>query len=84
MPPLDRIVAEVPRAARENIRVSLREKRGSVGVELRIAAANGRGTMAETPKGLRIPLSRIPDVIAALQDAQRVAQGLSLVPGDRE
>ncbi|GJD97583.1 hypothetical protein [Methylobacterium iners] len=84
MLPLDRIVAEIPRAARENIRVSLREKRGSVGVELRIAAANGRGTMAETAKGLRIPLSRIPDVIAALQNAQRVAQGLSLVAVDRE
>ncbi|ACS44205.1 hypothetical protein [Methylorubrum extorquens] len=82
MPPLDRIVASVRRSTREDVRVILRERRGGVGVELRVAAAkNGRGPMVETPQGLRLPPERLPEVIAALQDAQRLAASLGLLPG---
>lgn len=69
----DHIVAEIRKSGRESIRAILREKRGDVGLDLRIAAANGRGVMAETPKGIRIPLERLGDVIEALQEAQRLA-----------
>lgn len=69
----DRLVAEIRKSGRESIRAILREKRGNVGLDLRITAANSRGVMAETPKGIRIPLDRLGDVIEALREAQRLA-----------
>ena len=69
----DRIVGEVRKSARESIRVVLREKRGDLGIDLRIAATNGRGVMCETAKGLRVPVAQIGDLISALQEAQRLA-----------
>lgn len=69
----DRLVAEIRKSGRESIRAILREKRGNVGLDLRIAAANIRGVMAETPKGITIPLDRLGDVIEALREAQRLA-----------
>ncbi|TXM69591.1 hypothetical protein FV226_18380 [Methylobacterium sp. WL12] len=69
----DQIVGEVRKSARESIRLTLREKRGDVGLDLRIAAANGRGVMCETPKGLRVPVARISELIRALQEAQGMA-----------
>jgi len=72
-PKLARIVSEIPKSARERIRVSLRRDGGSLGCDLRVAASTGRGSMRETPKGIRIPLERLDDVISALQEAQRLA-----------
>lgn len=69
----DQIVGEVRKSARESIRVVLREKRGDRGLDLRIAAANGRGMMFETAKGLRVPVAQIGALIEALQEAQRRA-----------
>ncbi|MFB0488386.1 hypothetical protein ABIE45_000972 [Methylobacterium sp. OAE515] len=69
----DRIVAEIPKSARESVRVILREKSGQLGADLRIASTTGRGPMRETQKGLRIPASRLGDVIDALREAQRLA-----------
>ena len=69
----DRIVSEIPKSARESIRVSLREKGGTLGCDLRVATATGRGQMRETPKGIRIPLAHLGDVIEALQKVQRLA-----------
>lgn len=69
----DRLIAEVRKSARESIRLILRDKHGDVGLDLRIAAANGRGEMCETPKGLRVPVARIGDLIRALREAQRMA-----------
>jgi hypothetical protein len=69
----DRVIAEIRKSSRETIRAILREKRGDVGLDLRIAASNGKGMIAETPKGIRIPLERLDDVIRALQEAQRLA-----------
>ncbi|MCJ2106775.1 hypothetical protein MKK70_15615 [Methylobacterium sp. E-041] len=69
----DRIVGEVRKSARESIRVVLREKRGDLGLDLRVAATNGRGVMCETAKGLRVPVSQIGALINALQAAQRLA-----------
>ena len=66
----DRIVGEVRKSARECIRLVLRENRGDVRLDLRIAAINGRGEMCETPKGLRVPVARIDDLIRALREAQ--------------
>lgn len=69
----DRLVGEIPKSARESIRISLRETGGTLGCDLRVAASTGRGPMRETPKGIRIPLARLGDVIHALQEAQRLA-----------
>lgn len=80
-PPLDRLVATVRRSTREDVQISLRETRGTVGVELRVATNHGRGPMKETPKGLRLPPERLPEMIAALEDAQRLAISLGLLPG---
>ena len=70
----DRIVGEIPKSARESIRVSLRENGGALGCDLRVATTAGRGPMRETPKGIRIPLARLGEVIKALQAAQRLAE----------
>ena len=80
MPGRDRTIADIPRAARENIRIALREKGGAVGCEMRIAASNARGTMIETSRGLRIPLGRLRSTIAALQEAERLAVADGLLP----
>lgn len=69
----DQIVGEVRKSARESIRVLLREKRGDLGLDLRIATANGRGVMCETAKGLRVPVAQIGALIAALEEARRLA-----------
>jgi hypothetical protein len=69
----DRIVAEIPKSARESIRISLRENGGTLGCDLRVATTTDCGPMRETPKGIRIPLSRLAEVIHALQKAQRLA-----------
>lgn len=76
----DRLVAEIRKSGRECIRAILREKRGSLGLDLRIAAADGQGVLAETPKGIRIPPERLNEVIRALQDAQRI---ISLISNQR-
>lgn len=81
MPALDRTVAEIPKGARESIRIALREKGGTVGAEMRVTTLNGRGVRTETPKGLRIPLARLGDTIAALQEAERLAVADGLLPG---
>ena len=69
----DQIVGEVRKSARESIRVVLREKRGDLGLDLRIAASNSRGVLCETAKGLRVPVAQIGALIEALQEAQRRA-----------
>ncbi|AWN43480.1 hypothetical protein [Methylobacterium durans] len=78
----DYIIGEVRKNARESICVILREKRGEIGCDLRIATTNGRGAMVETAKGLRIPLQRLGELIIALQDAQRVASAVDFVCTD--
>ena len=80
-PPLDRLIATVRRSTREDVRISLRETRGTVGVELRVATNHGRGPMKETVKGLRLPPERLAEVITALEDAQRLAVSLGILPG---
>ena len=74
----DRIVDEIPKSARESIRVSLCEKGGTLGCDLRVATttAAGPGLLRETPKGIRIPIERLADVICALEEARRLAQKL--------
>ena len=76
----DHVLAEIPRAARENLRVMLREKRGQVACELKVAEKDARGVMRETPRGVRVPLTRLADTIAALQAAEREARRLGLLP----
>jgi hypothetical protein len=70
----DRTVAEIQKSARESIRISLRETGGNLGCDLRVAASTGSGPMRETPKGIRIPLTRLGDVISALQEAKLLAE----------
>lgn len=69
----ERIIADLPKSARERIRISLRERSGDLGCDVRVATRNGQGAFHETPKGLRIPVAQLDDVIAALQDAKRLA-----------
>lgn len=76
----DHVIAEIPRGARENLRIMLREKRGQVACELKVMEANARGVMVETPRGVRVPLVRLQDTIIALQAAELEAQRLGLLP----
>ncbi|MCJ2095487.1 hypothetical protein MKK67_23740 [Methylobacterium sp. J-072] len=58
--------------------MSLREKGGTLGCDPRVATAAvaGRGPMRETPKGIRIPIARLADVICVLEEARRLAEKL--------
>lgn len=76
----DRVIAEIPRASRENLRVLLRQRRGHMACELRVAAQSPRGVMVETPQGIRVPLPRLRDLIRALEAAEREVERRGLMP----
>jgi hypothetical protein len=73
-------LAEIPRGARKNLRIMLRDKRGQVACELKVTEANVRGVMVETPRGARVPLVRLQDTITASPAAELEAQRLGLLP----
>ena len=68
-----RTLGEIPKSARESIRVTLKERGGDLRCDLRISTSDARGVRQETGRGLSVPVSRLRDVIRALEEAARLA-----------
>ena len=66
-------IAELRKNGREVVRVAIREFHGSRNIDLRVYAENSRQEVVATPKGISIKPALIRPVIAALQEAERVA-----------
>jgi len=68
----DRLVADIRKNAREQIRVQLRTFKDQRTIDLRVFASNG-GDMVATPKGVAIRPELIRLVIEALERAEAEA-----------
>ena len=68
-------IATVPKNAAEEVRVALTEFNGHALVDVRVYADFGgpAGEKRPTRKGVSLARDRLPDLIAALQSAQREA-----------
>ena len=64
----DRLIATIPKSGREDIRVSIRDFRGRLAIDIRVHADDGRERKA-TPKGVAIKPEMVSDLIKALQEA---------------
>ena len=83
---MDETIATIPKNATEEVRVSLSEYRGTHLVGIRVYA-NYKSPLDErtpTKKGVALKVERLPELIAALQEAERdaIEAGL-LAPADR-
>ncbi len=75
----DTIVATIPKNAREELRVSLSEFKGVDLVNLRVWFKAGDDTMRPGNAGLAMRLDKLPEIITALQAAEREARAQGLV-----
>lgn len=66
------VIAEIPKNARETVRLGLSEYRGHQLMFARIWADTG-DTLVPTQKGLTAKVEMLPDLIAGLQEVQREA-----------
>lgn len=79
--PLNVPIAVIPKNSRQEVRVALREFRGAQFCDVRIFAEFAGTTDARSPtkEGVAVAFDKLPDMIAALQDAQAMARELGLV-----
>lgn len=70
-----RLIATVPKNAIEEVRVALTEFNGHALIDLRVYADfdGSAGGKRPTKKGISLARERLPDLIKALQAAQREA-----------
>lgn len=73
-------IARLPKNAREEIRVELCEFKGHQLLGLRVWTTD---TERPTQKGLTVSVGMIPDIRAALADAEERARALGLLPGNK-
>lgn len=75
-----RIIAEIPKNARESIRVSLGEFQGRAVLDCRIWYRPGEGEMRPGSKGLTVAIRHLPQMADALTKAVLEAQESKLLP----
>jgi hypothetical protein len=75
-----RIIAEIPKNAREMIRVSLGEFHGRAVLDCRIWYQPGDGDMRPGSKGLTVAIRHLPQLADALAKAVLEAQESKLLP----
>ena len=75
------LIAAIPKNAIEELRVELTEYRGHHLVQARIWANYDSATTPKRPtrKGFALTVERLPDLIAALKDAERRARDLGML-----
>jgi hypothetical protein len=80
---MERIIATIPKNAREHVRVELNEFKGKQLASVRVWADKGDGSPPiATPKGLTVSISLLPSINAALAEAEREAREAGLIPHD--
>jgi hypothetical protein len=81
----DTVIAVIPKNNRgEKIRVALREFKGAHLADIRVVVDGNDGSTVFTPKGVAVPIRRLPAVIEALQKALDEARRRGLFERDRE
>ena len=80
---MDQIIAEIKKDQREEIRVALSEFEGRDGifdmVSARVFYDAGNGRMKVTRNGLSVPVRLLPELIDALEEAERQARAAGLI-----
>jgi hypothetical protein len=71
---MKRLLRDIKKNARETLRVELDEFKGHQLVAARLWFADGSGELRPTPKGLTIKVELLPDLIAALREAETIAR----------
>lgn len=66
-------IAIIPKNAREELRISLDEFNGHELLNLRIWFHTGDGEMRPTKKGVALKVALLPELLAALVEAEKVA-----------
>jgi hypothetical protein len=83
---METIISTISKSAREEIRISLTEYKGHDLLDVRVFAEpyedKGQDSVA-TRKGISCKISLLPQLIAALQDAECQAREVGLLPEDR-
>lgn len=75
-----RVIAEIPKNAREAIRVSLSEFQGQAVLDCRVWFQPVDGEMRPGPKGLTVAIRHLPHLADALAKAVLEAQESKLLP----
>src|SRR3954452_654990 len=65
-----RQIAMVPKSAREQFRIGIRDYNGTPKIEIRIFERDGRGVWQQTPRRMTIGRGPIAEVIAALCECE--------------
>lgn len=74
----DKQIATITKNTREDIRVMLREFKGHKLADLRVWATSADGDKIATSKGIGFKVTLLPELIAALRDAEAEARALGL------
>jgi len=75
---MNRTIADLPKNQRERLRIELSEFRGHDLVSARIYADTDAG-LVPTTKGITIRVALLPDLVAALRDAETEARAAGLI-----
>ena len=76
----DHLIATIEKSATTELRVQIREYRGTTFVDIRTYATSDATGRAPTHKGVTVPPERLGELIAALQEAETQAQAAGLIP----
>ena len=76
----DQLIATIEKGATTELRVQIREYRGTTFVDVRTYATNDATGKAPTHKGVTLPPDKLGELIAALQEAEARALAAGLIP----
>lgn len=75
----EHVIATIPKNRREELRVSLGEYRGHQLVSLRVWFEAQDGTMRPGNSGVALKVEALPELVAAIIEAERVALATGLL-----
>ncbi len=78
---MQKIIQDIPKNAREVLRVELSEYKGHDLVALRLWVTNDNHQEIPTTKGINVSVSLLPAVIDALRQAEEEARSAGLLTG---
>ena len=80
---MNKVVATFPKNARERVQVELTRYREHDLVDLRVYVDTG-ADWVPTPKGVALRVALLPELVAALTEAERQARAAGLLDGDED
>ena len=76
----DQLIATIEKSATTELRVQIREYRGTTFVDIRTYATSDATGKAPTHKGVTVPPDKLGELIEALHEAEARAQAAGLIP----